>query len=672
MRIKVPDSPDSSPTASPLGSPIQRPLPLRQPQQRRTSRGYSARFSDDEAELNPAEEESFVTALSSQAGPSKPRTSYQNIERKKPKSPRSDRERERTSDSTPEATKKKPQTWEQMQFYQAVKLHQRNDPWEEYLEREKRMALAEAQERVSRQWQPIAELLQMPLPGIAPSSSASQLTPAPPHGFDATLDEAADEQARELAIIFQELQWDDERKAEAARHEDKNRAMNRLRADIEATCRAEEARLQKIEEERQRVIREAKARAEEEARKKAEAEAKLRAQQEEDKRKAEELRRKLEEERKKKEEADKRKAEEEKEKEKTRKAEEEARRKREEEAKQEEEKSAGLKPQSAKQEWGTTRDHLKRLKKDIMPLVRGKKGDDSMLNSDWRKIWVTAKRFFTPKIGQVTNSQSAIDRIASEIHGKLSPSPTEAYPQQLYLALLSSLAKAFLLQAETEITAKKDTAFPLARLILKIINLGHPMLAEAFMARMVGRTGGWSIGAVVTREQGQSDEEFRKAHGHNPNDNAQDFNNRLVGIITLYAAILQTPPGPSRPVFGQAPQESFPPYCFQLPRLWTLIARIASTPALIYDRSAPLVLFALIDTAGDRLLQAYGKQVVKLVKTIGARCSQDGLVGVEEEMLVGGKAGKEGRPDRARLGLLLEKWMKEGKVGDPSGREVGL
>lgn len=90
---------------------------------------------------------------------------------------------------------------------------------------------------------------------------------------------------------------------------------------------------------------------------------------------------------------------------------------------------------------------------------------------------------------------------ASEIHGKLSPSPTEAYPQQLYLALLSSLAKAFLLQAETEITAKKDTAFPLARLILKIINLGHPMLAEAFMARMVGRTGGWSIGAVVTREQ---------------------------------------------------------------------------------------------------------------------------------------------------------------------------
>lgn len=70
----------------------------------------------------------------------------------------------------------------------------------------------------------------MPLSGIAPSSSTSQLTPAPPPGFDVTLDEAADEQARELAIIFQELQWDDERKAEAARHEDKNRAMNRLRA----------------------------------------------------------------------------------------------------------------------------------------------------------------------------------------------------------------------------------------------------------------------------------------------------------------------------------------------------------------------------------------------------------------------------------------------------------
>lgn len=53
------------------------------------------------------------------------------------------RERERTPDLSPEIAKKKPQTWEQMQFYQAVKLHQRNDPWEEYLEREKRMALVQ-------------------------------------------------------------------------------------------------------------------------------------------------------------------------------------------------------------------------------------------------------------------------------------------------------------------------------------------------------------------------------------------------------------------------------------------------------------------------------------------------------------------------------------------------
>ncbi|KAG9016023.1 hypothetical protein FRB90_003815 [Tulasnella sp. 427] len=639
---------------------------------RRTSRGYSARFSDDEDVFNPPEEDSFVTALSSQPGPSKPRPLSQSLDKKKVKSTRSDREREQTPDLVFEAKKKKPQTWEQVQFYQAVKLHQRNDPWEEYVEREKRIALAEAQDRVSRQWQPIAELLQMPLPGIAPSASATHIAPPAPVGLEATFEEAADEQARELAIIFQELEWNDERKAETARHEDKNRAMSRLRADIEATCRAEEARLAKIEEERQRVIRQEKARADEEARKKAEAEARLKAQREEEKRMAEEATRKQDEERKRKEEEDKRRVEEQKEKERARIAEEQARLKKEEEEQQEADRSAGLKPQSAKQEWTNARDQLKKLKKEIMPLVRGNKGDDSMRNSEWRKVWIAAKRFFTPKIGQVTNSQSAIDRIATEIHGKLSPLPTEAYPQQLYLALLSSLAKAFLLQAETEITAKKDTAFPLARLVLKIIDLGHPMLADAFMARMVGRTGGWSLGAVVTREPGQSDEEFRKAHGHNPNDNAQDFMNRLVGIITLYAAILQTPLGASRPVFGQAPQPPpFPPYCFQLPRLWTLLARIASTPALIHDRSASLVLVALINTAGDRLMQVYGKQVVKLVKTIGARCHQDGPVGVNEDMLVGGKAGKEGRPDRARLGLLLEKWMKEGKVGDPSGRDVG-
>ena len=48
--------------------------------------------------------------------------------------------------------------------------------------------------------------------------------------------------------------------------------------------------------------------------------------------------------------------------------------------------------------------------------------------------------------------------------------PLIALPPDVYLASLSSLAKAILLQAETEVTAEKRSAKPLAQLTLNSIN----------------------------------------------------------------------------------------------------------------------------------------------------------------------------------------------------------
>jgi len=132
----------------------------------------------------------------------------------------------------------------------------------------------------------------------------------------------------------------------------------------------------------------------------------------------------------------------------------------------------------------------------------------------------------------------------------------------------------------------------------------------------------------------------------------------MVGILTLYAAVLQTSATTSG--FAQ-PAPSSLPYSFQLPRLWTLLARISSTPQLIYDRAAPQIIYALVETAGDKLLEVYGKQVIKMMKTIGKRCVMD-----DGDEVVG---GREGKAARVRLGLLLDKWAKEGKVGGV-GREV--
>jgi len=50
------------------------------------------------------------------------------------------------------------------------------------------------------------------------------------------------------------------------------------------------------------------------------------------------------------------------------------------------------------------------------------------------------------------------------------------------------------------------------------------------------------------------------------------------------------------------------------------------------------------------------------MKTIGKRC-----VMADGDEVVG---GKDGKASRVRLGLLLDKWQKEGKVGGV-GRDVG-
>jgi hypothetical protein len=53
----------------------------------------------------------------------------------------------------------------------------------------------------------------------------------------------------------------------------------------------------------------------------------------------------------------------------------------------------------------------------------------------------------------------------------------------VYTALLSAFSKYLLLQAETEVTAKLPTAYPLARLVWLVIARGHPKLWEIFWAR---------------------------------------------------------------------------------------------------------------------------------------------------------------------------------------------
>ena len=154
-----------------------------------------------------------------------------------------------------------------------------------------------------------------------------------------------------------------------------------------------------------------------------------------------------------------------------------------------------------------------------------------------------------------------------------------------------------------------------------------------------------------------SDADYRKALGYQPEASGEtsvQFIDRVIGMITLYAAVLQTPP--------LTPDPSTTPYPFQFPRLWTWLARMMSNEVLLRDRAAPQLIFAVVETTGNSLQFAYGKQITKLRRGLRNRCLMDGALGEA----VG---GKEGKAPRMRLGLMLEKWESEGKIGGV-GRDV--
>ncbi|KAG9094944.1 hypothetical protein FRC07_011175, partial [Ceratobasidium sp. 392] len=145
-------------------------------------------------------------------------------------------------------------------------------------------------------------------------------------------------------------------------------------------------------------------------------------------------------------------------------------------------------------------------------------------------------------------------------------------------------------------------------------------------------------------------------------ETSAQYVDRLVGQLALYASILQSPLPPSlpfpatpNPLIAGSPQASIPSV-FRLPRLWTLLARILNSPGILNQAPAPQVLSVLLEVAGDRLNEVYGAQFKKLMGAVG-------------EAVKGGVGGESETPARVRLGLLVERWGREGSFG-LEGREL--
>lgn len=65
------------------------------------------------------------------------------------------------------------------------------------------------------------------------------------------------------------------------------------------------------------------------------------------------------------------------------------------------------------------------------------------------------------------------------------PITSASSPPQLYGYLLSHVSKSLIKQAEAEVNAHPEAAFPLAKIVVGLLLRGHAMLGEVLFGRLV-------------------------------------------------------------------------------------------------------------------------------------------------------------------------------------------
>ncbi|KAJ7080508.1 GLE1-like protein-domain-containing protein [Mycena epipterygia] len=310
-------------------------------------------------------------------------------------------------------------------------------------------------------------------------------------------------------------------------------------------------------------------------------------------------------------------------------------------AEAEQRKAAGL--TSAEDDWRNARSTLTVLKTNTMKPIKSIKAAKS--------AWGEQRRKITPKIGQLTNDARAIRDITDFIHDKILM-PPQPLPPMLYTGLLSSLGKTILLQAETEVTAEKKAAIPLAQVAFTLLDRLETF-PDIFFAKLVQRCGGWPIPCAVPGVDFDGtpwadDAQRIKMMGYRRSveqdvarEPVVEYMNRVAGDMRLYFHILKIPPQ-TRPMHPM----------FQLPRCWTWFARIMSDYPLLETPVAAQLIYTGLDVLGSHALEVWGQQWVKMLELI----YQGATVGFAEGRFIGGSTAV-GTSARTRVQMEVERIM---------------
>ena len=167
------------------------------------------------------------------------------------------------------------------------------------------------------------------------------------------------------------------------------------------------------------------------------------------------------------------------------------------------------------------------------------------------------------------------------------PRPEDA--QKLYYALLASFSKSIIAQAETEVSAHKSQARPLARICVALIS-AYPGFGDIFWARLCARAGCWAAGVepVLLEDETSdsiSDKEKQKRWGSLPEEGSEEKMMRIAGIMRLYFSILS---------ISMEPTANQPmPIPFRPARYWMYLSQLLNNSTMLEKSVAAEILYGM-------------------------------------------------------------------------------
>lgn len=153
---------------------------------------------------------------------------------------------------------------------------------------------------------------------------------------------------------------------------------------------------------------------------------------------------------------------------------------------------------------------------------------------------MAGKMLINRSVGQLTRSVNQLVPLVKkfvELFTAAQSRSQEEYELVMYLA-----AKKIVKQAEMEVSVKQDSAFPLGILSVNI-STKHPAFQEVLLGRMMKKCP-YIVPMYPRKQPNESLKEYQKRLGYNvkkePVETEIQYGERMCGIISLYAAIVQT------------------------------------------------------------------------------------------------------------------------------------